>query len=40
VSDGAPSEASCYQSSFPYLADPHDGYDNPATTPLATADSK
>jgi hypothetical protein len=40
VTDGAPSEPSCYQSSFPYLADPHDGYDNPATTPTATADSK
>ncbi len=40
VSDGAPSQASCYQSTFPYLADPHDGYDNPATTPTATPDSK
>ena len=30
VSDGAPSEPSCYQSTFPYLADPHDGYDNPS----------
>jgi hypothetical protein len=40
VSDGAPSEPSCYQSTFPYLADPHDGYDNPATTPLATPGSK
>jgi hypothetical protein len=40
VSDGAPSEASCYQSTFPYLADPHDGYDNPSTTPTAAADSK
>ena len=40
VSDGAPSEPSCYQSTFPYLADPHDGYDNPPTTPTATPDSK
>jgi hypothetical protein len=40
VSDGAPSEASCYQSTFPYLADPHDGYDNPSSTPTATPDSK
>ncbi len=40
VTDGAPSEPSCYQPSFPYLADPHDGYDNPASTPTATADSK
>jgi len=39
VSDGAPSETSCYTSSFPYLADPHDGYDNPLTTPLANPDS-
>ncbi len=37
VSDAAPSEASCYQSTFPYLADPHDGYDNPATTPVGDA---
>jgi hypothetical protein len=40
VSDGAPSEPSCYQSTFPYLADPHDGYDNPSTTLTATPDSK
>jgi hypothetical protein len=40
VTDGAPSEASCYQSKFPYLADPHDGYNNPSTTPLATAASR
>jgi hypothetical protein len=40
VTDGAPSEASCYQSTFPYLADPHDGYNNPATTPAANPDSK
>jgi Domain of unknown function (DUF4331) len=40
VSDGAPSEPSCYQASFPYLADPHDGYDNPSSTPYAVADSK
>jgi hypothetical protein len=40
VSDGAASEPSCYQATFPYLADPHDGYDNPSTTPTATPDSK
>jgi hypothetical protein len=40
VSDGAPSEPSNYQATFPYLADPHDGYDNPSTTPTATPDSK
>jgi DNA-binding Lrp family transcriptional regulator len=40
VGDGAPSEPSCYIAGFPYLADPHDGYDNPSTTSLATADSK
>jgi hypothetical protein len=40
VTDGAPSDPSCYQSTFPYLADPHDGYDNPSTTPTATPDSK
>jgi len=37
VSDGAPSEPSCYQSSFPYLADPHQGYHNPDSTPFAAA---
>jgi Domain of unknown function (DUF4331) len=40
VTDGAPSEPSCYQSTFPYLADPHDGYNNPAATPLANPDPK
>lgn len=40
VTDGASSEPYNYQPSFPYLADPHDGYDNPATTPLANAGSR
>lgn len=40
VTDGAPSEASCYQSTFPYLADPHDGYNNPATTVTANPDPR
>ena len=40
VGDGAASEPSCYQAGFPYLADPHDGYDNPSATPLANPDSK
>jgi hypothetical protein len=40
VGDGAASEPSCYQATFPYLADPHDGYDNPSTTPTANPDSK
>jgi len=39
VGDGAVSEPSCYQATFPYLADPHDGYDNPSTTPTANPDS-
>ena len=39
VTDGAPSEPSCYQPGFPYLADPHDGYNNPNATPLAHPDS-
>lgn len=40
VTDGAPSEPSCFQATFPYLADPHDGYNNPAGTPLAHPDVK
>jgi Domain of unknown function (DUF4331) len=40
VTDGAPSEATNYQSGFPYLADPHSGYDNPAATPVAQPDLK
>ena len=40
VTDGAPSEPSCFQATFPYLADPHDGYNNPAATPLAHPDAK
>jgi hypothetical protein len=40
VSDGAPSQPSNYQATFPYLANPHDGYDNPSTTLLPVADSK
>src|SRR5487761_1422758 len=40
VTDGAPSEPSCYQATFPYLADPHDGYNNPAVTPVANPDLK
>jgi hypothetical protein len=35
ITDWVPSEASCYQSAFPYLADPRDGYNNPAAIPLA-----
>jgi Domain of unknown function (DUF4331) len=35
VSDGASFETSNYQAVFPYLGDPHDGYDNPSTTPGA-----
>ena len=38
VTDGAPSEPSCYQAGFPYLADPHDGYNNPVATPVAHPD--
>jgi hypothetical protein len=38
VTDAAPSEPSCYQPGFPYLADPHDGYNNPNATPLAHPD--
>lgn len=40
VTDGAPSEPSCYQATFPYLGNPHDGYDNPLVTPTANPDSK
>jgi hypothetical protein len=40
VTDGDSSEPSCFQATFPYLADPHDGYNNPAATPLANPDPK
>jgi hypothetical protein len=39
VSDGTAFEASNYQGGFPYLGDPHDGYDNPSTTPVALPES-
>jgi hypothetical protein len=39
VSDGTSFEAGNYQDSFPYLGNPHDGYDNPSTTPVAVAET-
>jgi hypothetical protein len=39
VSDGTSFEASTYQDSFPYLGNPHDGYDNPSTTPVPVPES-
>jgi hypothetical protein len=38
VSDGTSPVASDFQSSFPYLGNPHDGYDNPNTTPPVNPD--
>jgi len=40
VSDGPPSESTNFRGTFPYLADPHDGYDNPSSTPVANPGTK
>ena len=37
LQEGIGPEPSAFQAGFPYLADPHDGYDNPTTTPAPTA---
>jgi len=33
ITEGIGPEPSAFQPGFPYLADPHDGYDNPSATP-------
>lgn len=33
ITEGIGPEPSAFQATFPYLADPHDGYDNPSSTP-------
>jgi hypothetical protein len=39
VSDGTVFETGNYLDGFPYLGNPHDGYDNPSTTPVAHPES-
>jgi hypothetical protein len=35
VSQGVASNGQAYQGTFPYLADPHPGFSNPAATPAS-----
>jgi hypothetical protein len=37
--EGIGPEPTAFQAGFPYLADPHDGYDNPTTTPSPSGTS-